>query len=65
MPIRISNELPAIHILEQENIFVMPMERADAQDIRPLKILFLNLMPNKVVTETQFLRLLSNTPIQV
>jgi len=65
MPIRISNELPAIHILEQENIFIMPMERADAQDIRPLKILFLNLMPNKVVTETQFLRLLSNTPIQV
>ncbi len=65
MPIRISNELPAKSILEQENIFIMPMSRAETQDIRPLKILFLNLMPNKVVTETQFLRLLSNTPLQV
>ena len=65
MPIRISNELPAINILEQENIFIMPMERAEAQDIRPLKILFLNLMPNKIVTETQFLRLLGNSPLQV
>ena len=65
MPIRISNELAAINILEQENIFIMPMERAEAQDIRPLKILFLNLMPNKIVTETQFLRLLGNSPLQV
>jgi len=65
MPIRISNELPAKSILEQENIFIMPEERANKQDIRPLKILLLNLMPTKIVTETQFLRLLSNTPIQV
>lgn len=65
MPIKISNELPAKSILEKENIFIMPEERANKQDIRPLKILFLNLMPTKIVTETQFLRLLSNTPIQV
>lgn len=65
MPIRIKNDLPAKSILEQENIFIMPEERAEKQDIRPLKILLLNLMPTKIVTETQFLRLLSNTPIQV
>lgn len=65
MPIKINNDLPAKSILEQENIFIMPEERAKAQDIRPLKILLLNLMPTKIVTETQFLRLLSNTPIQV
>ena len=65
MPIRINNDLPAKSILEQENIFIMPEERAEAQDIRPLKILLLNLMPTKIITETQFLRLLSNTPIQV
>ena len=65
MPIRINNDLPAKSILEQENIFIMPEERAEAQDIRPLKILLLNLMPTKIITETQFLRLLSNTPLQV
>ncbi|MHC1717475.1 MAG: homoserine O-succinyltransferase [Acidaminococcaceae bacterium] len=65
MPIKINNDLPARSILEQENIFIMPEERAEAQDIRPLKILLLNLMPTKIITETQFLRLLSNTPIQV
>ena len=65
MPIKINNDLPAKSILEQENIFIMPEERAQAQDIRPLKILLLNLMPTKIITETQFLRLLSNTPIQV
>ncbi|MDD4085582.1 MAG: homoserine O-succinyltransferase, partial [Acidaminococcaceae bacterium] len=65
MPIRIKNDLPAKSILEKEDIFVMPEERAEAQDIRPLKILLLNLMPTKIITETQFLRLLGNTPIQV
>ena len=65
MPIKINNDLPAKSILEKENIFIMPEERAQAQDIRPLKILLLNLMPTKIITETQFLRLLSNTPIQV
>ena len=65
MPIRISNELPARSFLEQENVFVMAEERANAQDIRPLKILILNLMPTKIATETQILRLLSNTPLQV
>ncbi|HIU64857.1 MAG TPA: homoserine O-succinyltransferase [Candidatus Avacidaminococcus intestinavium] len=65
MPIKINNDLPAKHILEQENIFIMPQNRAETQDIRPLKILLVNLMPTKIVTETQFLRLLSNTPIQV
>ncbi len=65
MPIKISNELPARTFLEQENVFVMPEERANSQDIRPLKILILNLMPTKIATETQILRLLSNTPLQV
>lgn len=65
MPIRISNELPARSFLEQENVFVMAEERANSQDIRPLKILILNLMPTKIATETQILRLLSNTPLQV
>lgn len=65
MPIKIPNNLPAAHILEQENIFVMNAARAYAQDIRPLKILILNLMPTKSVTETQLLRLLGNTPLQV
>ena len=51
MPIRISNELPARSFLEQENVFVMPEDRADSQDIRPLKILILNLMPTKIATE--------------
>lgn len=65
MPIRIQNNLPATEILEKENIFVMPEDRAFRQDIRPLRILILNLMPNKIVTETQLLRVLSNTPLQV
>ena len=65
MPIRIPNNLPASEILESENIFVMDADRAYSQDIRPLKILILNLMPLKSVTETQLLRLLGNTPLQV
>ncbi|MBO4407728.1 MAG: homoserine O-succinyltransferase [Clostridiales bacterium] len=65
MPIRIANNLPARHILEQERIFVMEEERALSQDIRPIRIVILNLMPNKIVTETQILRSLSNSPIQV
>ncbi len=65
MPIKIPNNLPATQVLEGENIFVMDAERAYAQDIRPLRILILNLMPNKSVTETQLLRLLGNTPLQV
>ena len=65
MPIRIQNNLPATGILEKENIFVMPEDRAFRQDIRPLHILLLNLMPNKIATETQLLRVLSNSPIQV
>ena len=65
MPIKIPNNLPATHILESENIFVMDAQRAWSQDIRPLKILILNLMPIKPVTETQLLRLLGNTPLQV
>ena len=65
MPIKIPNNLPATQILESENIFVMDADRAYSQDIRPLKILILNLMPIKSVTETQLLRLLGNTPLQV
>lgn len=65
MPIRIANHLPAAGILEKENIFVMPEDRAFSQDIRPLRILILNLMPNKIATETQLLRVLSNSPLQV
>ena len=65
MPIKIPNELPAFSVLEQENIFVMREDRADHQDIRPLKIVILNLMPKKIETETQLLRLLGNSPIQV
>ncbi|MBQ7363341.1 MAG: homoserine O-succinyltransferase [Clostridia bacterium] len=65
MPIKIPNELPAVKILEDENIFVMTETRAITQDIRPLKILVLNLMPTKVDTETQLSRLLGNTPLQV
>jgi homoserine O-succinyltransferase len=65
MPIRISKNLPAFSLLERENIFVMSDSAADVQDIRPLKILILNLMPKKIETETQILRLLSNTPLQV
>ena len=65
MPIRISQDLPAYQILQNENIFVMTHDRAEQQDIRPLKILILNIMPKKIETETQILRLLSNTPLQV
>lgn len=65
MPIKIPNNLPATNILENENIFVIHENRAYTQDIRPLKILILNLMPTKIVTETQLLRLLGNSPIQV
>ena len=65
MPIQIPNDLPAAGILQQENIFVMPQNRATHQDIRPLEIVVLNLMPTKVVTETQLSRLLGNTPLQV
>lgn len=65
MPIKIDDRLPARQSLEQENIFVMTNERAAGQDIRPLRIILLNLMPTKIVTETQILRLLSNTPLQV
>lgn len=65
MPIRIPNELPATRILTEENIFVMTETRAMMQDIRPLQILLLNLMPTKIDTETQLSRLLGNTPLQV
>ena len=65
MPIKIPNNLPAVKTLESENIFVMTETRAMTQDIRPLKILILNLMPKKIETETQLARLLGNTPLQV
>lgn len=65
MPIQIPNDLPATGILQNENIFVMPEDRAISQDIRPLEIVLLNLMPTKIVTETQLSRLLGNTPLQV
>ncbi len=65
MPIKIADNLPAAKVLEAENIFVMTEDRASHQDIRPLRILILNLMPTKEVTETQLLRLLGNTPLQV
>lgn len=65
MPIKIDNQLPARQSLERENVFVMTEGQALAQDIRALKIIILNLMPTKIDTETQLLRLLSNTPIQV
>jgi homoserine O-succinyltransferase len=65
LPIQIPNNLPAVEILQQENIFVMDQNRAVSQDIRPLEIVLLNLMPTKIATETQFSRLLGNTPLQV
>ena len=65
MPIVIENSLPAYSVLESENIFVMAHTRASTQNIRPLRIAILNLMPTKIVTETQILRRLSNTPIQI
>ena len=65
MPIQIPNDLPAAAILQQENIFVMTQNRAVSQDIRPLEIVLLNLMPTKITTETQLSRVLGNTPLQV
>ena len=65
MPIKIPDSLPARSVLEGENIFVMTEHRALHQDIRPLNVLILNLMPTKIVTETQILRKLSNTPLQI
>lgn len=65
MPIQIPNDLPAAGTLQQENIFVMTQNRATTQDIRPLEIVLLNLMPTKIATETQLSRLLGNTPLQV
>ncbi|MFZ5986658.1 MAG: homoserine O-acetyltransferase MetA [Bacillota bacterium] len=65
MPIKIPDNLPAFEILNNENIFVMNEDRAFHQDIRPLKIVILNLMPTKIVTETQLMRLLGNSPLQV
>ena len=65
MPINIPGDLPAVNVLERENIFVMTQRRAKSQDIRPLRILILNLMPTKITTETQLARLLGNTPLQV
>ncbi len=65
MPIKIPNDLPATAILNEENIFVITETRAITQDIRPLKIAILNLMPTKIATETQFVRLLGNSPLQV
>lgn len=65
MPIKIPKNLPAAKILRDENIFVMDVERAQSQNIRPLRILVLNLMPTKITTETQLARLLGNTPLQI
>ncbi len=65
MPIKVQNALPAIETLNRENIFVITENRALTQDIRPLKILILNLMPTKIATETQLLRVLGNTPLQI
>jgi len=65
MPLKIPDRLPAIDILKQENIFVMGDKRAHTQDIRPLKMVVLNLMPLKITTETDLIRLLSNTPLQI
>ncbi len=64
MPIKVPDDLPAARVLEDENIFVMREGRADTQDIRPLEIAVLNLMPTKVETEVQIMRLLSNSPLQ-
>ena len=64
MPIVIPREIPAFPVLKKENVFVMPVKRAAAQDIRPIEIALVNLMPTKVETETQIMRLLANTPLQ-
>ncbi len=65
MPLRLPDNLPAIKLLEDENIFVIDETRGHSQDIRPLKIVVLNLMPLKITTETDLIRLLSNTPLQL
>ena len=65
MPIKIPIDLPATQTLQNENIFVINTSRAETQDIRPLRILMLNLMPTKITTETQFARVLGNTPLQI
>lgn len=65
MPLNLPDCLPAIDLLKEENIFVIDNSRASTQDIRPLKIVILNLMPIKVTTETDLIRLLSNSPLQI
>ena len=65
MPIKLDKELPALDILRSENVFIMDNSRARHQDIRPMEVLILNLMPTKEATETQLLRLLANTPLQI
>ena len=65
MPLNLPDKLPAIELLKQENIFVIDNSRASHQDIRPLRIVVLNLMPLKITTETDLIRLLSNTPLQL
>ncbi len=65
MPLRLPEKLPAIELLKQENIFVVDEERASHQDIRPLRIAVLNLMPLKITTETDLVRILSNSPLQM
>src|SRR5574344_660832 len=65
MPLNLPDRLPAIELLKKENIFVIDKSRASEQDIRPLKIVILNLMPLKITTETDLIRLLSNTPLQI
>ena len=65
MPIKIPDQLPALSILDNENIFVMSENRAASQEIRPMQVAILNLMPNKIETEVQILRMLSNTPLQI
>ena len=65
MPIVIPKDIPAFPVLKKENVFVMAKKRAEAQDIRPIEIAIVNLMPTKVETETQLMRLLANTPLQV
>ena len=65
MPIIVPKDIPAAKVLQAENIFVMNDKRAEQQDIRPLEIAIVNLMPTKIVTETQLMRLLSNSPLQV
>ena len=65
MPIVIPKDIPAFPVLKKENVFVMAKKRAESQDIRPIEIAVVNLMPTKVETETQLMRLLANTPLQV